>query len=96
MNNPYIVLGISQNATKQEILRAKMQAMKDRKFALKEIHEAERILATPVRRLVADFLFPSRIKSKRPKFLDLGQQLDETNITELDENAMDTINIEIP
>ena len=47
MKNPYEILGISQNATKKEIITGKMIAMKKREFTLQEIQLAEIQLLNP-------------------------------------------------
>ena len=72
MNNPYQVLEVSQNATKKEIIKGKMIAMKKRKFSLQDIQLAEKQLLNPSKRLIADFMYPSRIKAKRPKAIKIN------------------------
>ena len=37
MNNPYTVLGISQNATKVEIVKAQVKALRLKKYDAREI-----------------------------------------------------------
>ncbi len=56
MKNPYIVLGINQNASKVEIVKA--QVKKLRKFDAKEIAAAQKELHNPARRLAVDFTYP--------------------------------------
>lgn len=74
MNNPYQVLGLHQDATKEEIhkafIKAQMENVKSKKFSGKEIMEAQKQLMNPEKRLVADFLFPSKLKSKRLKLIE--------------------------
>lgn len=74
MNNPYQVLVLHQDATKEEIhkafIKAQMENVKSKKFSGKEIMEAQKQLMNPEKRLVADFLFPSKLKSKRLKLIE--------------------------
>lgn len=58
MKNPYQVLGISQDATNQEIIRSQATAMKSRRYTAREIAEARVILSKPATRLAADVTFP--------------------------------------
>ena len=48
MKNPYTILGVSQDATNQEIIRAVAVAMRDRIYSTREIAEARAILSKPV------------------------------------------------
>ncbi len=75
MKNPYKVLGLPLDATPSQIVRAQAQALRTRKYSMKEITEAQTILRKPSSRLAADFTFPvldqgslaplsSRVKSK--------------------------------
>ena len=41
MKNPYIVLGINQNASKVEIVKAQVKALRLRKYDAKEIAAAQ-------------------------------------------------------
>lgn len=92
MNNPYQILGLKQNADRKEIIKAKRMAMRKREYPLKEIIEAEIALLNPARRLAADFMRPSRIKSVRlkPITTDLEHRRNDTN--SLNENAFDSLN----
>lgn len=71
MNNPYQILAVHQDASKEEIhkafVRAQVENIKSKKYSGKEIMEAQKQLMNPEKRLVADFLFPSKLKSKRLK-----------------------------
>ena len=64
MSNPYEILNVSQDADKGEIMKAQMLAMKEKKFSLQEIAIAVRQLLDPSKRLAADFMFPTKIKSR--------------------------------
>lgn len=90
MNNPYEVLGISQNATKNEILKARTDAMKARVFRLPDIHIAEKQLLNPTLRLAADFISPTRIKANR--ILWIHSEWEETiDIQSIDENMFNSL-----
>lgn len=58
MKNPYIVLGINQNASKVEIVKAQIKALSLKKFTAKEIASAQKELHNPARRLAVDFIYP--------------------------------------
>ena len=63
MKNPYTILGVSQDATNQDIIRAVAMAMRKREYSTREIAEARTILSKPATRLAADFtlpIFPAR------------------------------------
>jgi len=91
MNNPYEVLEVSQNATKKEIIKGKMLAMKKRKFSLQDIQMAEKQLLNPSKRLIADFMYPSRIKAKRPKAVKINVTLKNINIEDIPVDVFDSI-----
>ena len=92
MNNPYYILNVGQNATKQEIMKAQMKAMSEKNHSLQEIHIAVRQLLDPAKRLAADFLFcPSKIKAKRPQKIIIGVKIENVDVTEIDENAFDSL-----
>ncbi len=93
MKNPYTILGLekNQNANRKEIMAAQMKAMKDKTFSLPEIATAARQLLDPAKRLAADFMFPSRIKSKRPQKIILDFEVEKISLSEIDENAFDTL-----
>jgi hypothetical protein len=92
MNNPYEVLKVSQNTAKSDIIRAKMSAMKERQYTLQEIQIAEKQLLDPAKRLAADFLFPVKIKSKRPQFIKIDMLIEDINMDMININAFDSIN----
>ena len=95
MNNPYKVLNIGQDAQKEEIIKAQMKAMLERKYSLSEIALAARQLLDPPKRLAADFMYPSKIKSKRPQKIILKQEPDHFDYKSIDINAMNSIKIKL-
>ena len=58
MKNPYTVLGISQNASKVEIVKAQVKALRLKKYDAREIASAQKELHSPARRLAVDFTYP--------------------------------------
>ncbi len=58
MNNPYAVLGVPQDTSNLEIIKAVAVAMRSRQYSNREIAEARAILSKPASRLAADFTFP--------------------------------------
>ena len=91
MNNPYEVLRVSQDATKQEIMKAKMAAMMAKEYSLQEIQMAERQLLVPFKRLAADFMFPHKIKARRPKPIKVEVELSGVSLDTVNENAFDSL-----
>ena len=67
MKNPYEVLKLNQNATKQEIAKALIFAQKDnmksKQFTPQELMLAQKQLLAPAKRLAADFMFPAKFKA---------------------------------
>lgn len=91
MNNPYVILKVSQDATKEEIIKAQMLAMKEKKYSLQEIAVAVRQLLDPAKRLAADFMFPAKVKAKRIQKIQIVIPADNIDLNDLDENAFDSI-----
>jgi hypothetical protein len=83
MKNPYEILNISQDATKQEIIAAQKQAMLQRKFPMNEIALATKQLLDAEKRLAADFMYPSKLSAKRPKKIET-----EINVIHVDLNTV--------
>lgn len=89
MKNPYTILGISQDATNQEIMRAVATAMRNRIYSTREIAEARAILSKPASRLAADFTFPIFPKRKNvapiePTLKSKGHTIDSLNTDKYD------------
>lgn len=91
MKNPYIILGLNQNATKAEILKARKLAMSKKVYELPEIQIAERQLLDPAKRLAADFLFPSKVKAKRIQPIQNNLELKKIDLSSIDEDAFDSL-----
>lgn len=91
MKNPYRILGVSQDATNQEIIRAVAVAMRNRIYSTREIAEARAILSKPASRLAADFTFP--IFPKRKNVAPIEPTLKSTGLTldKLDPNKYDSL-----
>ena len=91
MYNPYKILNVKQDASKQDIMRAQMTAMKEKKYPLPEIAVAARALLNPAKRLAADFMFPSKLKAKRPQRILVEVPIDKITLDDIDENAFDSL-----
>jgi len=70
--NPYDVLGVSQAASKAEIVKAKAVAMKRKQYSLDIIAKAEKSLLKQEERIIADYLRPILPIIKRFKHSDLS------------------------
>jgi hypothetical protein len=92
MNSPYKILGVSRDASKNEIKSAQVAAMKEKKFTLQEIHGAVRELLHPAKRLAADFLMPGGIKVKRPPKINVDIVLENIVLADIDDNTFDSLN----
>lgn len=96
MKNPYEILKVYQNATKQEIAKALIIAqkenMKTKEFTLQELMLAQKQLLDPSKRLAADFMFPTKYKTKRPAKLEPNVKLEKVDIGSINENAIDSLN----
>lgn len=91
MSNPYEILNVSQDADKSEIMKSQMLAMKEKKFSLQEIQIAVRQLLDPAKRLAADFMFPTKIKSKRIQKISIEIPAEKIDLSDIDENAFDSL-----
>jgi hypothetical protein len=91
MKNPYVVLGISQEADRNEIMKAQMLAMKKKEFSLQEIAVASKQLLNPAKRLAADFMFPVKIKARRIQLIQSNLIYRELRIDELNEDSFDSL-----
>jgi hypothetical protein len=91
MNNPYEILNVSQNAEKAEIMKAQMMAMKEKKHSLQAIQVATRQLLDPAKRLAADFMFPTKMKSKRPQLIPVNIEIQDVDLSKLKENSFNSL-----
>ena len=91
MKNPYQVLGIPQDATNSEIIRAQAFAMKSRKYSAREIAEARVILSKPATRLAADVTFPIFPDLKEIKQLKATTKPSSLNVEQLNIDKYDSL-----
>jgi hypothetical protein len=95
MKNPYEILKVSQNATKQEIAKALILAqrdnMKSKQYSPQELMLAQKQLLDPAKRLAADFIFPAKYKAKRATKIDTAITLQNIDLSTIDENAFDSL-----
>ena len=69
-----------------------MLAMKERKYSLQEVAIATKQLLDPAKRLAADFMFPTKIKGKRIQRIVVEVPIEKFDLSDIDENAFDSIN----
>jgi hypothetical protein len=96
MKNPYIFFGVSQDATSKEIQVASMRKQKEirktKEVTPQELMLMKKQLLSPEKRLIADFLFPKKIKGKRSKVCKITQfSSKKTEIKKVDYNAFDSL-----
>jgi hypothetical protein len=91
MNNPYEILNVTQDADKKDILKAQMDVMREKKYSLQEIANATRQLLDPAKRLAADFMFPTKIRAKRPQKIVIDMEIENISLKDIDENAFDSL-----
>ena len=89
MKNPYKIFNVSINVNKHEIKRAELNAMREKKHSLQEISNARNQLMTPSKRLCADFMFPSKIKAKRPKLISIETTPKNVDLSMVNINSFD-------
>ncbi|MGF1673065.1 MAG: molecular chaperone DnaJ [Rivularia sp. (in: cyanobacteria)] len=70
--NPYLILGVSQAASKAEITKAVAAAMKRKEYSVDVIAKAQRSLIKPNERIIADYLCGILPTIKRFKYNDLS------------------------
>lgn len=91
MNNPYSILGVPQDATNQEIIRAVALTMRNRKFSTREIAEARAILSKPSSRLAADFTFPIFPKRKNISPIEPSLRATDKSVENLNIDKYDSL-----
>lgn len=95
MKNPYELLNVSQNASKQEIAKALQSAirenMKTKKYTPQELMLAQKQLLDPAKRLAADFVYPAKFQVKRAAKIETNISLQNIDIKSIDENAYNNI-----
>jgi hypothetical protein len=91
MNNPYRILNLSEDADKKTIMMAQILAMKEKKYSLQEIQIAVKQLLIPSKRLAANFMFPAKIKAKRPQKISIDIQIEKLDINDINENAFNSL-----
>jgi DnaJ-class molecular chaperone len=91
MNNPYQILGISQDADNKEIMEAQKVAMMEKKFPLTDIHSAMRQLLDPAKRLAADFMYPAKINTRRPQKITVDIDAVNLNIDDISDDSFDSL-----
>ncbi len=95
MKNPYELLDVSQNVSKQEITKALQSAirknMKTKKYTPQELMLAQKQLLDPAKRLTADFIYPAKFHVKRASKIETNISFKNIDIESIDENAYNNI-----
>lgn len=90
MKNPYIILGLDQDADESQIARSQIVAMRTRKYTMNEITAAQASLRKPATRLAADFTFPAIDKQPMP-FLESSIKSKEVDFSIINVNKYDSL-----
>jgi hypothetical protein len=90
MKNAYSILGIQQNATKQDVIRGQILAMKEKKYPPREIAIAQKQLTSPVQRLGVDFIYLN-LKIAPIDMLATRIKSVEIDLSTIDPNAFDSL-----
>lgn len=96
MKNPYRILDLPQNATKKEIARslifAQKKNIKTKKYKPQELMLAQKQLLNPSKRLAADFVYPAKYKTKRPRKLKPTFELENLDLSTINLNEFNSLN----
>jgi len=90
MKNAYSILGISQDATKSDIIKGQVQAMKEKKYSPREIAGAQKQLASPSQRLGVDFIYPY-FKDMQAEPLKTKTKIISMDINDIDANIFNSL-----
>jgi len=90
MKNAYSILGISKDATQADIIKGQVKAMKERKYASREITIAQKQLTSPAKRLGVDFIYPD-IEDIPAMPLETKIKSINMDISKIDENLYDSL-----
>ena len=91
MKNPYTILGISQDATNQEIILSVAKAMKSRIYSTREVAEARATLSKPASRLAADFTFPIFAQKREINLIEPTLKATGISINSLNPDKYDSL-----
>lgn len=90
MKNPYIILGLPQDADEKQIARSQIAALRARKYSMNEITAAQAALRKPATRLAADFTFPIVDKEPIP-VLESSIKSREVDVNAINLNKYDSL-----
>lgn len=90
MKTAYEILGLPQDATLTEIARSQITALKSRKYAMRDITEAQSKLRKPSSRLAEDFCFPVLDKGEITPLKSATQSV-EINLDSLNADKYDSL-----
>jgi len=90
MKNPYLILGVSQNANKTEIVKGQVNAMKAKIYSPREITIAQKQLSTPYKRLAVDFTSPI-FESEELTEVGSKIKIEKIDIEQIESNIFDSL-----
>lgn len=91
MENPYVILGIPQDASKIEIVKAQVKALRSKKYTSKEIASAQKELHNPARRLAVDFTYPVFPDLSGIQLIDTTTKVEHVDLKALDLDKYDSL-----
>lgn len=91
MENPYVILGISQDASKVEIVKAQVKALRSKRYTPKEIASAQKDLHNPARRLAVDFTYPVFPDLGGIQVIDTTTKVENVNLTAINLDKYDSL-----
>ncbi len=91
MKNAYLILGVSQDATKVEIVKGQIEAIKARKYSARDIAIAQKQLSTPFQRLAVDFTFPVLEEISKIQSVKTNLQIEEIDLDSINPNEFDPL-----
>lgn len=91
MKNAYEILGVPQNASKVNIVKGQVLAMKSGKFPSRDIAIAQKQLSTPSQRLAVDFTFPVFDEVAKGSIVTTKFQVVEIDLEKINPNEFDSL-----
>jgi len=90
MKNAYTILNVSQNATKAEIVKGQVEALKAKKYDPREIAIAQKQLNTPHQRLAVDFTFPV-FESTKTEIVNTNIHAEKIDVKQINPDVFDSL-----
>jgi hypothetical protein len=95
MISPYVVLSVSQDVDPKTLNKHMATALRSisskPELTARDVMDAVKTLQDPSKRLAADFMFPVRIKAKRPIKFEVDGALEEIDVNAIDPDAFNSL-----